>query len=1179
VATAVCGAASAQLGFDKSFQPGTIGPGSVSTLQLNITNTGSTPVRGLAFTDNLPAGMTVASPAAVTSTCNGILSASSGATAITLSDGSVGAYGSCTITVNVTSSTPGTHTNVTSDLSSDAGTGGPASADLTVATDRPGFSKSFSPATVFFGGRSTLTFSIDNTANTAAASSLTFIDNLPGGMIVADPNNAGITCSGGTLTATPGSSVIAYSPSYPGDASVAAGASCTISVDVIGNAVGVLGNTTGELTSVATYPARSSGKAGAELTVSYEQISLTKQFTNDPVAPGGTVDLELTVRNLDRRSTSTSIAFTDDLDAVLSGLTAVSLPAAPCGSGSVLSGTSLLSLSGGTLAAGDTCTFSVTLQVPSGAASGSYLNTTSGVTAELNGSPVSGSPATDLLVVSPVPRLTKTFIGDPVGAGGSVELRFTITNTSLTSSATAIAFDDYFIPELPTASALPANGFCGAGSTATFVPANYDPPWLMISGASLAAGASCTFSVTLDVANGATSGTYVNTTGNITAVIDGTTVTGEPASDDLVIVVAPSLFKEFTDDPVAPGDTATLRFTLSHAEDAPGDATCITFSDDLDAALSGLVATGLPLSDVCGAGSEISGTSTLLVSGGSLTPGEVCSFDVTLQVPSTAPAGAHTNTTSAVVATVLGATANGYSATDDLKIAGLTLSKEFIDDPVLPGGTVTLRYTIDNTSPVSNATNILFRDDLDNVVDNLAATGLPLADLCGTGSTLTGVGGNTLLIFDGGTLAAGEQCTFDVTLQVPAATEADTYTSLTSFFSATIDGSTVFFDNAYDVLTVASNFLTLSKEFTDDPAAPGGMVNLQFTITNLHDTETISDIAFSDDLDPALPGVVSTSGTLADLCGIGSQISGSDLLSFSGGSLAAGAGCTFDVTLAVPSLVSLGTVATNTTSEVTGTIGGLGVSGDPASDDLRIDYMTFSKSFGGEVSAGGIVPLTFSIQNLSDDTVSFLSFTDDLAGIYADMAAIRLPEYDVCGEGSMLAGTGYVVLANGSLAPTGSCTFTIDVQIPDSIPPGNYLNVTSDLMQFGSPVAAAASDTLVVIADTDADDDGVLDGDDFCPGTMIPEGVPTVRLGVNRYALVDDDLVFDTTPPNDGSSVEVFTTTDTAGCSCEQIIVALGLGQGHVKFGCSLGAMRDWVTLVSQSSRAVFEDEWGQSAP
>lgn len=97
----------------------------------------------------------------------------------------------------------------------------------------------------------------------------------------------------------------------------------------------------------------------------------------------------------------------------------------------------------------------------------------------------------------------------------------------------------------------------------------------------------------------------------------------------------------------------------------------------------------------------------------------------------------------------------------------------------------------------------------------------------------------------------------------------------------------------------------------------------------------------------------------------------------------------------------------------------------------------------------------------------------------------------------------------------------------------------------------------------DADGDGVDDADDVCPDTVIPESVPTVRLGVNRFALVDDDGSFDTTAPGGKGPRKAFTIQDTAGCSCEQIIARLGLGQGHTKFGCSIGAMQTWIDSLN----------------
>ena len=100
-------------------------------------------------------------------------------------------------------------------------------------------------------------------------------------------------------------------------------------------------------------------------------------------------------------------------------------------------------------------------------------------------------------------------------------------------------------------------------------------------------------------------------------------------------------------------------------------------------------------------------------------------------------------------------------------------------------------------------------------------------------------------------------------------------------------------------------------------------------------------------------------------------------------------------------------------------------------------------------------------------------------------------------------------------------------------------------------------------APVDSDNDGVTDDVDMCPGTVIPEDVPTRYLGVNHYALLDDSGVFATTPPNGCGPRREFTIDDTAGCSCSQIIENLGLGNGHVKFGCSLDAMEEWVELVS----------------
>lgn len=108
-------------------------------------------------------------------------------------------------------------------------------------------------------------------------------------------------------------------------------------------------------------------------------------------------------------------------------------------------------------------------------------------------------------------------------------------------------------------------------------------------------------------------------------------------------------------------------------------------------------------------------------------------------------------------------------------------------------------------------------------------------------------------------------------------------------------------------------------------------------------------------------------------------------------------------------------------------------------------------------------------------------------------------------------------------------------------------------------------DNIPDCVDPDDDNDSIFDSDDVCPETIIPESVPMQRLGVNRFALVDDDTTFDTTAPKGGGNGpgRSFTVEDTAGCSCAQIIDALGLGKGHAKFGCSLNAMEEWINLMN----------------
>jgi hypothetical protein len=774
-----------------------------------------------------------------------------------------------------------------------------------------------------------LTFTIDNTANESLIFSLTFTDNLPTGMFVADPPNASTDCTGGVITIEAGTDIITYSSSL-----LAAMSSCSVSIDVTATALGPLTNVSGELTSSSGGPLVSSGKASAGLTVTRTDVVLTKSFVDDPLPPGSTAPLVFSITNFDRNFSATNIAFTDNLNATLTGLVAAGLPQNNvCGSGSQLTGTDNLALTGGALAAdGGTCTFTVTLQIPAGAATGAYPNTTSSVTANLGGTPGVHNPASETLFVEPGPLLTKNFAVNTLSAGGTATINFNITNTSSTSMTTGITFQDnlseFMSGVQPTG--LPASGVCGGGSTLGTTTLGGDL-FLIMAGGNLAASDSCNFSVDLLIPPDQSNGAFTNTTTRATATIGSKTVTGTAGSDTLIVVAPPLLGKTFVDDPVVSGDTVDLQFRLHLDENAPTNATNVAFTDDLNAALTGLTATGLPQANICGAGSQVSGTTNLSFNGGAVAADTTCVFTVTLQVPAGATFGDYTNTTSSITANVGGMAVTGNQAVDELTILDFGFTKAFTDDPVLPGGAATLEFTLVNSSTVSPATNIAFTDNLNNTLSGLASSSGTLNNICGPGSQLSGTSN---LVFTGGELGPGASCTFSVSVDVPGGAAEGTYNNVTGLLQFNMDSSIFVVDPASDALEVQKNVLLLSKNFGSSAVFAGDNVTLVFSMTNSF-SEAATGIGFTDDLSAVVSGLSATGLPANNVCGAGSQLTGTTLLTLTGGNLAAGASCTFSVTLQLSGAATAGDY-TNTTSGATGSIGGLAVTGETASDDFQV---------------------------------------------------------------------------------------------------------------------------------------------------------------------------------------------------------------------------------------------------
>jgi hypothetical protein len=786
--------------------------------------------------------------------------------------------------------------------------------------------------------------------------------------------------------------------------------------------------------------------------------------------------------------------------------------------------------------------------VPAGALPGSYSNTTSNLVATVSGQTVTGNPGADNLDITGL-TFTKEFIDDPVIPGEIATLRFTLDNTSPSASATSMLFTDSLSSTLSglTAVAPLPTAPCGAGSTLSGTTN------LIFSDGNLTAGTSCSFDVTVQVPGAATDGTYTNVTSQLSASIDGSPVVLSAASDTLTVSSSPLLFsKSFTDDPVAPGDTVTLEFTVMN-QDASNSATSISFTDDLTTVLTGLAAIGLPVNDVCGAGSQISGTTILSLTGGSLAAGSSCTFSVTLQVPVSASVGTTaTNTTSLVTGMVNGLGVTGDPAVDVLRINSVTLSKNFGSTPG-PGETVDLSFTLQNHDGSAGVADMGFSDNLDAVVSGLAATGLPMNDVCGTGSQLSGT---SILTLSGANLLPGGSCTFAATLQVPVSATPGTYTNTTS--DVTISG--------LPVASPASAMLTIvppPPPLFDKAFAPATMFQfatstLTFTIDNTASMVMTPGLAFSDNLPAGM--TVANPANASTTCSGGSLTAtpATSVITYSGGSAPAAASCTIQVDVTSDTAGSL----VNTSSALTSDYGNSGT----ATDTLIVNAVpapAFDKVFSpNSIIISGTSTLIFTINNNAGTVAAgSLSFTDNLpAGLNIASPANAST---TCAGGTLTAvsGTGVISYNGGSAAARSTCTIRVDVT---SIVAGIYVNTTSALTSsLGN--SGTATDTLTVTsyAAADDDNDGVPNGADVCPGTVIPENVPTISQYAGRYALGDDDdTIFDTiTSDWRPEPAETFTTTDTAGCSCEQIIAIQNLPLVNTQYGCDLNAMHDWINL------------------
>ena len=124
----------------KVFGAANIPPNGSTNLSFTATNPNAGPsLTGVAVADTLPAGLIVATPNGLTSSCGGgAITAAAGSSTVSLSGATLASSASCTFSINVTGTTLGAKNNVTGNVTAnETGPGGTASATLTVQPAAP----------------------------------------------------------------------------------------------------------------------------------------------------------------------------------------------------------------------------------------------------------------------------------------------------------------------------------------------------------------------------------------------------------------------------------------------------------------------------------------------------------------------------------------------------------------------------------------------------------------------------------------------------------------------------------------------------------------------------------------------------------------------------------------------------------------------------------------------------------------------------------------------------------------------------------------------------------------------------------------------------------------------------------------------------------------------------------
>lgn len=834
-------------------------------------------------------------------------------------------------------------------------------ADLTVTN-------SDSPDPVAIGGTITYAQTVTNQGPTTA-SSVVLTQQTPGGTTFQS-----ITAPAGWTCTTPpvgGTGTISCSVS-----SLATGASANFSLQLgvsSSNYSGAVIDETVTVSSSTADPNLANNVATTATVVANAgdaDLAVTASASSSVVTPGSNVTFTHPVTN-NGPGAASNVTYQTSVPA---GSTFVSFNA-PAGWSCTtppVGGTGAISCTTSSLAAGATGNFLLTVAASPSTPAGTIL--TSGVSVSATTTDPNASNNTASVTSTVVaPGSADVFVRisdspDPVIAGQSILYNIVAGNNG-PQNASNVSFS-FTTPANTTFAYLdpPAGWSCTT-------PAAAAAGTITCTTASLAAGASSSFSIYTNVNSSTASGTTINASTSITTSTVDSIASNNSASTSTVVVSSTSADLGVTNsdspDPVIAGNNVTYTQVVTNF--GPANASTVTFSQPVPPNTT-FQSISAPAGWSCTT-PAIGATGNINCTIAALASGSLSSFAVTVAVNAGTPSGTILTDTVSISSATVDQNPGNNSATATTTVVTLAAPRTDLrvsltdsPDPVAPGANLTLTATVLNNGP-DTAGGVVFTQD---IPPNTTFQSLSVP--AGWSCTTPAVGATGSIRCTVANLTAQSPVNFNLVVAVSGTVPSGTVINSSASVSSTTIDDFPQNNTATSATTVAAATtadLSITSTDSPDPVTPGSTLTLAHVVRNNGPSAaTTAQFTQSIPAGTAFQAVTAPAGWTCTSPAVGAS---TGTITCTNASLASGASANINVTLAVAAGTAPGStigasarvttattdpVASNNTASTTTTVIAA------ATADLRVT----NTDFPDPVLAGQGITYTQTVTN--DGTVA-----------------------------------------------------------------------------------------------------------------------------------------------------------------------------------------------------------------